>query len=254
MKIIKEKDMTHEIFCDKEITYNTLEIYRFEEPDGYLYINKGKEEFSIYIHSSSELLISEKLKEILLPYLNGKTTVTVNDINTSLIDFIKSKGQEYWWGSYMMHLDGKIEQMSKGELQPYKGEFEIYIDIFGRCFEPMRQRHDFKPYNWYKSNKDVSIKEFEDANKKGDFYGYVVDGQIVGGGIVKNNEIDILAIKPELQCTGLGRQLLRGIVNEMKKSKHKIDISVVESNQHVLKFYMSEGFIIDKLEKIFKNY
>ena len=254
MKIIKEKDMTHEIFCNKEITENTLEIYRFEEPEGYLYINKGKEGFSIYIHSSSELLISEKLKEILFPYLNGKATVLVNDLNTSLIEFIKSKGQEYWYGLYRMHLDEKIEQMSKGELQPYNGELEVYIDIFGRCFEPMRKLHDFKPYDWYKSNKDEAIKEFEDANKEGNFYGYVVDGQIVGGGIAENNEIDILAIKPELQCTGLGRQLLRGIVNEMKKNDPKINIAVVESNQHVLKLYMSEGFIIDRLEKKFKNY
>ncbi len=254
MKIIKEKDMAHEIFCNKKITENTLEIYRFEEPEGYLYINKGKEGFSINIHSSSELPISEKLKEILIPYLNGKATVLVNDLNTSLIEFIKSKGQEYWYGLYRMHLEEKIEQMSKGELQAYNGEFEAYIEIFGRCFEPMRKLHDFKPYDWYKSNKDEAIKEFEDANKEGNFYGYLVDGQIVGGGIVEDNDIDILAIKPELQSSGLGRQLLRGIVNEMKKKDLEINIAVIESNQHVLKLYLSEGFITDRLEKIFKNY
>lgn len=118
----------------------------------------------------------------------------------------------------------------------------------------MRKLHDFKPYNWYKSNKEEAKKEFENANKEGNFYGYVVDGNIVGGGIAVNNELDIMAIKPELQCNGLGRQLLRGIVNEMKKKDPKVTIGVVESNQHVLKLYLSEGFIIDRYEKRFKNY
>ena len=53
MQIIKEKDMCHEIFSGKEITDKTLEIYRFSEPDGYIYINKGKEGFSININSLS---------------------------------------------------------------------------------------------------------------------------------------------------------------------------------------------------------
>lgn len=254
MKIIKEKDMNHKIFSKDEISENTLEIFRFEEPEGYLFINRGKEGFNIYIHSSDELIVSDELKGILLPYLNGKTYVSVSSVNIKLIEYFKSKGQVEWFGYYSMYLNDEINQMTKGTLQPYNNELDIYIDIFGRCFEPMRKLHDFKPYDWYKTNREEAKKEFEDANKEGNFYGYVIDSQIVGGGIAADNELDIMAIKPELQCNGLGRQLLRGIVNEMKKKNPKVTIGVVESNQHVLKLYLSEGFVIDRHEKRFKNY
>ncbi|MBN2796762.1 MAG: GNAT family N-acetyltransferase [Clostridia bacterium] len=254
MKIIREKDMTHEIFHKEEISEHTLEIYRFEDPEGYLYINKGKEGFSVHIHSLSELILTEGLKEILTPYLSGKTSVSVSSINTDLIEFLKSKGQVEWFGYYSLVLDGDIKTMTRGSLQPYNEELDTYIDIFGRCFEPMRALHDFKPHDWYKNNREIAKKEFEEANKEGNFYGYVIEGEIVGGGIAVENELDLMAIKPELQCNGLGRQLLRGIVHEMKKKNNSITIGVVESNQHVLRLYRSEGFVIERYEKKFKNY
>lgn len=254
MKIINEKDMTHEIFSENELSDSVLEIFRFEEPSGYLYIKKGKEGFSIFIHSLAEIFISDELKEILLPYLNSKAIVSVSTENKTIIDYLKSTGQVDWYGFYSLYLDGEMKQMTKGTLQPYNDELDTYIDIFGRCFEPMRALHDFKPYDWYKTNREEAKKEFEDANKNGDFYGYVLDGQIVGGGIADNNELDVMAIKPEMQCHGLGRQLLRGIVKEMKKKNPKVTIGVVESNQHVLKLYLSEGFVMTRHDKKLKNF
>lgn len=254
MKIIQVHDMSHEIFNGVEIPKNSLEIYRFEDPQGYLYINKGKEVFSIHIHSTSELMPTDELKKILLPYFYAKSDVTIGVINTAFIEYLKSMEMNDWFGMYYLHLEEELPQMTKGVLQPYQNELDIYVDIFGRCFEPMRRLHDFKPYDWYKSNQDEAKKEFEEVNEKGGFFGYVVDGQIVGGGIAFDNEIDILAIKPELQCNGHGRELLRGIVNELLKKHSTVTIAVVESNQHVLKFYMSEGFILDRHEKRLKNY
>jgi len=257
MKIIKEKDMTNKVFLKQEISENTICIYRFENPEGYLFINKEKDRYSIFIHSLMELDVNDELKAILDKYINDKSNISVDSVNTKLIDYLKNNGHQEWYGYYSLHFEGEIKEMSIGRLQPYKKELSTYIDILGRCFEPMRTLHDFKPYNWYKSKKEEAKKEFEDAEKLNFFYGYVVDDQIVGAGIVDVDNpavIDILAIKPEMQKKGLGRELLRGIVNEMKKSQKVIEIGVVESNQHVLKLYMSEGFIIDRYEKRFRNY
>ncbi len=257
MKIIKEVNMKHEIFRKVEVSDNTVAIYRLEEPSGYIYVNKDNDRFCVFIYSVEELELNDEIKEILFPYVSEKSYISVDKVNKELIKYLKSLGHRDWYGYISLHLDGDIKEMSRGKVVRYKGEVDTYIDILGRCFEPMRALHDFKPYNWHKSKPEEAKKEFEEAETLGYFYGYLVDGEIVGAGIVDVDDktaIDILAVKPELQRQGHGRELLRGIVTEMKKELDIVKIGVIESNQHVLRLYMSEGFVIDRHEKRYKNY
>lgn len=254
MKIIKEKVMTHEIFKGIEPSKNNLEIYRFEDPQGYMYINKEDTVFSITVQSDQVISVDEEIKKILKPYLYARVYLTVNVENKSIMEYFKSQGFEDWFGFYDMHLEGEIGEMTIGELEGYQGHDDIYIDILGRCFEPMRALHDFKPHNWYKENYEASVKEFSEANEKGNFYAYRVDGQIIGVGVVEGTEIDVMGIKPEYQRNSYGKHILRGILKDMRKKHDIINIGVVESNQHVLSLYKSEGFVVDKHSKKLKNY
>jgi len=254
MKIIKVKDMIHDIFKGMDKPKNNLEIYRFEEPQGYMYINKEETVFSIVIKSDQPISVNEDFEKILKPYLYARVYLTVNVENEGVMTYFKSQRFEDWYGYYAMHLQNEIKDMTIGELEGYQGHDDLYIDILGRCFEPMRALHDFKPHNWYKENYDSSVKEFVEADKRDDFYAYKVDGQIIGVGVVEGTEIDVMGIKPELQKNGYGKQILRGIVKGMKMKHERIDIGVVESNKHVLRLYKSEGFVVDKHDKKLKNY
>lgn len=254
MKIIKVDNMEHEIFQRKSMPENNLEVFRFEEPDGYMVINRNKKVFSITINSVEELPLEEKLTEILTPYLTGHAHVTISTINTKLIDHFIISGQSYWYGMYSMHLENDVKAMKVGKLKGYEGKDEIYLDILGRCFEPMRRLHGFEPFDWYINNQDLAIKEFKAADKKGDFYSYELDGQLIGTAVIEDDEIDVLGILPEVQQNGYGAQFLRGILHDMRQTREHIKISVVESNQHVLRLYQREGFIIDEHNKIYKNY
>lgn len=254
MEIIKVNNMDHEIFKEQQMPENNLEVYRFEQPEGYLIINKNKEVFSITIHSVEELPLEDKLTKLLIPYLKGDAHVTISANNAGLIDHVQSKGQKYWYGMYCLHLEDEVKPMTIGHLKSYEGKDDGYIGILGRCFEPMRRLHGFEPFDWYQNNKEMAIKEFREADQEGNFYAYELEGELIGTAVVVDDEIDVLGILPELQKNSYGAQFLRGILHDMKKKKENIKISVVESNQHVLRLYKREGFIVDGHYKIYKNY
>ncbi len=255
MKIIKEKDAKHEVFKSYNELENVLELYRFEEPSGFMVIRRTGDCFKIKISAQNEITELDEIKQVLKPYINGKVYMIL-DINQDLLcDYIKSKGIKLWFGYYEMSIESYDREMTYGELKGYEGKDECYGHILGKAFEPMRTLHGFEPFDWYAANPEEGMKEFLEAHDKNNFYSYYVDDKLVGVGIVIDNMIDVIGIEPTLQKKGYGKQLLRGVVNDMlKKDIKKIEIGVVESNQHVYKLYSDEGFKTDCHSRMYKNY
>ena len=160
---------------------------------------------------------------------------------------------EYWFNSYNMVTDS-IKEMTEGKLVPYNGELERYIHILGKAFIPIRKSLGFETPDYFKANPDDAKKTFEETNKTNSFYGYVVDGNIIGAAYAYDNDIESIGIDPEYQGKGFGRQLLRGAVSRILNRYEEVTIGVVEINTKAYKLYMSEGFKVTLYRHNYKNF
>lgn len=255
MKMIKEVNLKHDVFKNYDEQENMIEIFRFEDPEGFMVIRRTKDNFTIRLSADKEIQALDEIENVLMPYLEGKVFMIIDVNQEKLVEYLENKGVKLWFGYYDMSLESYDKEMILGELIDYDGELDIYRHILGKAFEPMRSLHGFEPYDWYEANPEGAKEEFEEASSKHNFYGYRIDGDIVGVGIAIDNMIDLIGIRPDLQKKGYGRELLRGVVADMfRKGIDKIEIGVVESNQHVYKLYSDEGFKTDCHKRMYKNY
>jgi len=254
MKIIKEKDTSHEVFKGYDIEDDVLEIFRFEEPSGFMVIRRGKT-FLVRISSKEDIEMNVDLENILKPYMKAEVYMILDANLKALEKHIVGNDFKNWFGYYEMSLTHYDKEMQVGQLKGYLGNDKEYNRILGKAFEPMRTLHGFEPYDWYGSNPEEANKEYTEADEKDKFYSYEVDGNLIGVGMVIDDMIDVIAIDPKLQKGGHGREFLKGILCDMFKKGHKeIKIGVVESNDHVYRLYSSEGFITDSHKRMYKNY
>ncbi|MBI9013454.1 MAG: GNAT family N-acetyltransferase [Clostridiales bacterium] len=254
MKIIKEQDTSHEVFKDFSPEENVLEIFRFEEPSGFMVIRRGKT-FVVKISSKEDFEVNDDLEKILNPYFKSEVYMILDANLTNFENHITNKGFKTWFGYYDMSLTQYNKEMQVGCLKGYLGNDKEYNRILGKAFEPMRTLHGFEPYDWYGENPEEAYKEYKEAEEQDKFYSYEVDGRLIGVGMVIDNMIDVIAIDPKLQKCGHGREFLKGILCDLfKKGHQEIKIGVVESNDYVYRLYSSEGFITDCHKRMYKNY
>ncbi|QLY40743.1 GNAT family N-acetyltransferase [Hujiaoplasma nucleasis] len=86
-----------------------------------------------------------------------------------------------------------------------------------------------------------------------DTYGLFTSNQLVGLAVVVKNprkkmkhiaNLNSMYIKSEYQNQGLGSKLIDRIIKDLiNKGLHRLNLSVVESNQYAKKLYLSKGFI-----------
>lgn len=253
MRIIIEENLNHNIFKDYDNFTNILEIFRFESPKGYMIIRRSGTNFAIDIYSVTPIKIIKELKEILVPYFKGDLFISLNENQEELKEYIQSQNMEYWFSSYNMVTDS-IMEMTEGKIVPYNGELERYIHIFGKAFIPIRKGLGFEILDNFDSNPNYAKKIFEETNKTGSFYGYVVDEKIIGASYAYDNEIESIGIDPEFQGKGYGRQLLRGTVYNMLAKFKEVTLGVVEINTKAHKLYESEGFKVTSYRHNYKNF
>ena len=253
MKIIKEENLNHNVFKDYDNLTNILEIFRFESPEGYMIIRRSGTNFAIDFYSDAPIKITRELKEILVPYFKGDLFISLNENQDDLKEYIQSQKMEYWFSSYNM-VTSSINDMTEGEIVPYNGELERYIHILGKAFIPLREKLGFKEPDNFESNPNYAKKIFEETSKTDSFYGYVVDGKIVGAAYSYGNDIEDIGVDPEFQGKGYGRQLLRGCVTNMLTKHKEVTLRVVEINTKAYKLYISEGFKVKSYRHNYKNF
>jgi len=253
MKIIKEENLNHNIFKDYNNLTNILEIFRFGSPEGYMIIRRSGTNFAIDFYSDAPIKITRELKEILVPYFKGDLFISLNENQDDLKEYIQAQKMEYWFSSINMVISS-INDMIEGEIVPYNGELERYINILGKAFIPLRTTLGFEIPDNFASNPNYAKKIFEETNKTGSFYGYVVKGKIIGAAYAYDNDIEDIGIDPEFQGKGYGRQLLRGCVKSLLNKYKKVTLGVVEINTKAHKLYESEGFKVTSYRHNYKNF
>ncbi|MCD4818014.1 MAG: GNAT family N-acetyltransferase [Candidatus Cloacimonetes bacterium] len=253
MKIIKEENLNHKVFKDYDNFTNILEIFRFESPKGYMIIRRSDKNFAIDFFSVLPIIVTKKLKEILVPYFKGDLFISLNENQKELKEYIQIQNMEYWFSTYNMLTDS-IKEMTEGKIAPYNGELERYIYIFGKAFIPLRKSLGFVESDKFISNPKYAKKIFEETNNTGSFYGYIVNGKIIGAAYSYENDIESISIDPEFQGKGYGRQLLRGCVKNMLSKYKEVTLGVVEINTKAHKLYESEGFKVTSYRHNYKNF
>jgi len=253
MNIIKQENLNHEIFKAYDNFTNILEIFRFEEPDGYMIIRRSGTNFAIDFFGVSPLLVNPELKEILVPYFKGDLFISMNEQQDELKEYIKSQKMVFWFSSYDMITDS-MNEMTEGKLVPYKGELERYIHIFGKAFLPLRTELGFETPENFAADPEYAKNIFEETNQVDSFYGYEVEGKIVGAAYAFGNEVESIAVDPEYQGKGYGKQLLRGCVSDMLTKHKTVSIGVVEINRKAHKLYESVGFKVTSYRHNYKNF
>lgn len=253
MKIIKEDNLNHEIFKEYNNHTNILEIFRFESPEGYMIIRRSGKRFAIDIYGAASIELTTELKEILVPYFKGDILMSLDKSQNDLKEYIEHQGIKYWFSTYNMSIDS-IKEMTEGKIVPYNGELERYIHIYGKSYIPLREELGFEVADNCESDPAWAKKDFEESNKTGSFYGYVVNDKIIGVAFVDDNEIDEICIDPEYQGKGYGRQLLRGVVSNLLSKFDKVILGVVEINRKAYNLYESEGFKVTSYLQNYKNY
>ncbi|MDP8202684.1 MAG: GNAT family N-acetyltransferase [Candidatus Tenebribacter burtonii] len=253
MKIIKEKDLNHKIFQGYDNLTNILEMFRFESPDGYMIIRRSGKNFAIVIYSVSSVKVTKEFEEIIVPYFKGDLFISINENQEQVKNYIQNKNMSYWFSSYNMVVDC-IKEMTEGKIVPYNGELKRYIHVLGKAFIPLRKSLGFEIPENFAADPNYAKKIFEKTNKTGSFYGYVVEGKIVGAAYAYGNDINSIGIDPEFQGKGYGRQLLRGTVNNMLSKFKKVTLGVVEINTKSHKLYESEGFKVTSYRHNYKNF
>ncbi len=253
MRIIKEDNLNHAIFKEYDNHTNILEIFRFESPGGYMIIRRSGKNFAIDIYGDNPIDLTSEFKETLVPYLKGDLLISLDKNQNNLKEYIENQGMKYWFGEHGM-VTNSMKEMTEGKIVPYNGELERYIHIWGKSFAPLREELGFKVPDNVENDPGFAKKVFEETNKDGAFYGYLVDGKIVGVAFAEDNAVDEISIDPEFQGKGYGRQLLRGIVNALLLKFKEVTIGTQDINTKAYNLYTSEGFKVTSYQERYKNY
>ncbi len=253
MNILKEKNLEHKIFKEYDKINNILEIFRFSSPDGYMVMRRSDENFAIDFFGASNIKITEELKTILAPYLKADLFISLDKKQNDLETYFNENKFRFWFSDYDMIIS-EIDDMKTGNLVNYNGELNEYSHIFGKAFMPLRKLLGFKDLNFAETYPKLAKKWFEEANAEGSFYGYEVNKIKVGASTAEGNVIDQLAIAPEYQGKGYGREMLKGIVKDMLTKYEHVRIGAVEINTKAYHLYTDVGFKVIKYEHHYVNY
>ncbi|MGE5652745.1 MAG: GNAT family N-acetyltransferase, partial [Bacillota bacterium] len=161
-------------------------------------------------------------------------------------EFFYPRGFQRWFGTHLMYYrGGKLPEPSL-EARPYDDAlFEEYIRMINEGFSPMREQNDIKPYRVFADDapqdQELRKKTIEHHRENAWFF---YDGeQLVGWAELDGAEIDTVAVASEHQRRGYGRQIMHYCTNHLlDKGHHPVQLHVVETNEHVKRFYESIGF------------
>lgn len=132
---------------------------------------------------------------------------------------------------YKMIFQGN-EQVSFLDLQPLsKNDIDEYTKLVNDAF-----KEEFAPYALHVTTLDTS------KNLKHIFV-YKENNSIISAVSIRDNEIDDLFVAPSYQHLGYGEKTLRSAISIMQKKDKNI---FLWTNENLLSFYGSIGFVVEK--------
>jgi ribosomal protein S18 acetylase RimI-like enzyme len=149
--------------------------------------------------------------------------------------FLGKHGASYKFTEHQMHWQPQILEATDGFILRHATIEDI----------DMRVRLDIEAFGV--PEEDARAMESRiDSDEDTDMLMIIVDDNTIGKVRVKREEGEAwiygFSILPEYQGKGIGRNVLRKIVNEQNELGHSVHLEVETKNAHALKLYESVGF------------
>lgn len=97
----------------------------------------------------------------------------------------------------------------------------------------------------FAGQRDRLQAEWTAKTAEGDCSLLFYHGSLAGACLLKNAEIDLMAIAPELQGRGLGKRLLHHAIRHIFAVRHKEPyLYCIDRNEDALRFYLREGMSV----------
>ncbi len=161
-------------------------------------------------------------------------------------EFFYPRGFKRWFGSHLMFYRGQRLPETHLEARPFDDTlFGEYVRLINEGFAPMREQNDIKPYRIYTDDatEDQELRKKTAQQHRENSWFFYDHGQLVGWAELDGAEIDTIAVAPEHQRQGYGRQIMHYCTNYLlDKGVDPVQLHVVETNAHVKRFYESIGF------------
>lgn len=116
-----------------------------------------------------------------------------------------------------------------------KADVERVVDIW---LDTNLKAHYFIPCQYWKNNIDL-VKEML---PQAEVYVYENDSQIEGFIGLNDEYMEGIFVRDEMQSQGIGKLLL----NFVKEKKTKLYLNVYQKNARAIRFYLREGFEIQR--------
>ena len=171
----------------------------------------------------------------------------VNDKTQDIMNQFYHLGFQDWYGYvFQKHNNQPLPRCDLSKRPIESTDFDMYCEVMGECFVPMREAMDIPPYNiieqlWAtEQKKEETFKEWLDHQHS--TWMYFDDDQWVGTGLLVNEDIDDVFINPDLQGKGYGRQIIYDLVETAYSRDIVPYIGYVKWNKRAGKLYESCGF------------
>lgn len=204
------------------------------------------EEGSNFTEAANSLWDSTQyiLKEKDVVFIN----TNYNEMQKQWREFYDEKQFGKWFGIHGMIYKGGRYKKTRLSIRNYEeDDFERYYTYLGRCFSPMREANDIRPYDVYKGSSPERLekRKKEMLEDKDSIYLFYDGENLVGSTIIKNEEIDDVFVVPEYQGLGYGRKIMEATLNmALERNFDKITLGAVAWNKAAINLYKSLGFEI----------
>lgn len=147
--------------------------------------------------------------------------------------------------AYEMSFKGRIEYSDTLTCIPFHEKYwNEYMQVYNECFYDMRKELEIEPTDFYSDY--LQFKDRADST-----FLYFENGIMAGAVSCYGNELDDLIVNKRFQRRGLGERLLLWGMNHIKERCYEeIVLHVAEWNQHAVRLYLKNGFVIRKKERV----
>jgi len=251
IEILKENDYYKEVFFDIEENYSDCIfiaryngiVVGFLTFSGYIgrgtittiYVSekyRGRGIGTAIIHESDEILLKHKAVERSLGMC----------FNDSSLEFVKRNGYFISYSEFFMERIGGPLQYNDIIVRTYEDDdFLKWHFINETAFYIMREKTGVRPQHYWPIGQGGYDRNLFLSNKN-DRYVMLIDNEIVATGSIKGNMLKSLAVRPDFQSKGLGRDLASFLVNEILRRGNKIAVTSVVNGKFAKDLYESLGF------------
>ncbi len=154
--------------------------------------------------------------------------------------FLLKNGYSKYTTIIEMERGNEILETGDIEVRQYRdSDYEAWDDLSEMAYYKMRERAGVFPPYFYMSNEREKQEFLETKN---DRYVMLENGEIIGVGYIKGNELNQVVIRNDKQSLGYGRKFTSLLINEIiSRGNDSVTLSVNEGN-FALELFESLGF------------